>query len=339
MNVLLSSAGRRVSLLNLFQKALQRSASAGRVIAADASESAPAAYVADGFFRVPSCTDSEFFPKVLEICRHQEIRLIVAVIDAELSVFARNRERLRELEISVAVSSLEAVELTADKAATHDWLAARGFAVPEQTRIAGGSRVPADLWRSLPLVAKPRIGSSAIGVRYLRHQAELDGFVAPGDTVVEELLDGDEYTVNVYVDRAGRSLCAVPHRRTAVRAGEVSKAVTAKREDIIQLASSIAEHLPGAYGPINVQIFASKGGELKVTEINPRFSGGYPLAEFAGTRFPEWLIREARGESLSEVQPDWQDGVSMLRFDQEIFVDGSGNLLAAGHQRAEGFGV
>jgi len=339
MNVLLSSAGRRVSLLRLFQKALQHSASPGRVIAADASESAPATYLADGFFRVPSCTAAEFFPKILEICQHQEIKLIVAVIDAELSVFARNRERLRELGISVAVSSLEAVELTADKAATHDWLAAAGFPVPTQTRIACGSQVPATLRWSPPPVAKPRTGSSAIGVRFLRNQAELDGFVASGDTVVEELLDGDEYTVNVYVDRGGRSLCAVPHRRTAVRGGEVSKAVTAKREDIIELASSIAEHLPGAYGPINVQIFASRGGELKVTEINPRFSGGYPLAEFAGAQFPEWLIREARGESLSEVQPDWQDGVSMLRFDHEIFVDGSGDVLAPDRLWSEGFGA
>ncbi len=266
--------------------------------------------------------------KVLETCRREEIGLVVPLIDAELSAYARVREQFRRLGISISVSSLETVEFTADKAATHDWLVAASFPVPLQTRVAAGQRVPADLDRSLPLVAKPRIGSSSIGVRFLREPGDIEGFVAVGDTVVEELLEGDEYTVNVYIDRAGRAVYAVPHRRTAVRGGEVSKAVTSNRQDIIQLASSIVEHLPAAYGPINVQIFACKSGELKVTEINPRFSGGYPLAERAGARFPEWLIDEARGESLARVRPDCQDGVSMLRFDQEVFVDGAGNLLA-----------
>ncbi len=68
MNVLLSSAGRRVSLLRLFPEALQRSQISGQVIAADASERAPAAYFADRFVKVPRCTEADFIPQVLEIC-------------------------------------------------------------------------------------------------------------------------------------------------------------------------------------------------------------------------------------------------------------------------------
>ena len=131
--------------------------------------------------------------------------------------------------------------------------------------------------------------------------------------------------VAAFVDRAGRVHCAVPHRRIAVRRGEVSQAVTAKRDDVMRLASSIADRLHAAYGPVNIQIFACTDGALRATEINPRFSGGYPLAERAGAHFADWLIQEAAGEALGTVCTNWQDGVSMSRFNTEVFLMPAGS--------------
>jgi len=140
------------------------------------------------------------------------------------------------------------------------------------------------------------------------------------DLVVEEIARGFEYTVNVFVNREGRCVCAVPHRRLEVRAGEVSKGVTVRHRKMMEFASLVSERLPGAYGPLNLQGFLSSDDEFRVTEINPRFGGGYPLAHQAGADFPRWLIEEWLGLPSSASFDGWQDGLAMLRYDSAVFL-------------------
>ena len=122
VNVLISSAGRRVSLLRIFQRALGRAERRGTVFAADASPAAPCAFLTEGFFCVPRCGDSAYIPTLLDLCRRESIGLVVPTIDTELTYLARSRDSFEQAGGSVAVSSLETVERCADKAASHDWL-------------------------------------------------------------------------------------------------------------------------------------------------------------------------------------------------------------------------
>ncbi len=94
---------------------------------------------------------------------------------------------------------------------------------------------------------------------------------------------------------------AVPRRRLEVRGGEVSKAVTARLDDVEGLAREIGRCLPAAFGALNVQLFREEAsGTLAVIEVNARFGGGYPLADAAGAIFPRWLVEEAIGLPRSE---------------------------------------
>ena len=89
---------------------------------------------------------------------------------------------------------------------------------------------------------------------------------------------------------------------------------------LISLARSIAEALPGAYGPLNIQvIYTSENERFNVIDINPRFGGGYPLAHAAGGRFTDWLIAETRGELARFVEDNWIDGLSMVRYRESLF--------------------
>jgi len=78
--------------------------------------------------------------------------------------------------------------------------------------------------------------------------------------------------------------------------------------------------MPGAYGALNVQCFSTADGELKVIEINARFGGGYPLAHRAGAPITRWLIEEILGREPQERFDDWEDGLTMLRYDEAVFV-------------------
>jgi carbamoyl-phosphate synthase large subunit len=332
LTVLISSAGRRVELVRIFRQALAELTPGGRVLAIDSSWYSGALHDADEGFVVPRFTDPHFVPRLLELCEHNAVDVIVPTTDREWSVWSEACHRFSAIGTVVAVSSPEVLAIASDKQRTHDWLTANGFPTVRQARPAVAASDTAS-W-PFPLLAKPRFGSASEGVTLVRDSRELEALVArdearatlldgrPGDMVVQSVARGDEYTIDVLVDRAGRCLCAVPRRRLEVRAGEVSKAVTVRSEPLIDLAFGMTKALPGAYGALNFQVFADDGaGELAVIEINPRFGGGYPLSHRAGANFARWLLEDVRNLPSTASADGWRDGVVMLRYDAAIFVE------------------
>lgn len=321
-NILVSCAGRRVALVRHFQEALRDLALMGSVCAADLNFSSPACHAADRRFTAPLFTAGNFIDEMLELCEREHIHLVVPTIDTELPLYAQAREQFAEIGTTVAISSPQAVQISADKSDTHRWLNEQGVPVPRQATIDNVLASPTD-WPT-PLIAKPARGSSSIGLRRINNLEELRVIDQPETMVVETLAPGDEYTIDVYIDRAGKPRCAVPRKRLETRAGEVSKGMTVRNERLQALAMQIAGALPGGFGAINIQIFDEPTTQSRaVIEINPRFGGGYPLTQAAGARFTHWLIEDCLGREIS-AQPDvWRDGLAMLRYDEAVFVDRS----------------
>ena len=316
MNVLISAAGRRVRLVQLFRAALREAGAAGEVHACDASSMAAALLAADSSFLAPPAHDPEHIPFLMEACVQRGIRLLVSVNDKELVAFAEARDRFEEAGTYVAIMGAEAARIARDKRLTHAWLAERDYPVPRRWP---PDRLLADGELPFPLVVKPASGSAGIGVRTVSNPAELrSARAALEDPVVEERQTGQEFTVNVLASREGELVCAVPHLRLEVRAGEVSKGRTFRHPELERIAERLTRDLPRCRGPFNFQGFLTDGRGVRLTEINARFGGGYPLAQAAGARFPEWLIREQLGERPPRAFEGWQADVVMLRYDHEM---------------------
>lgn len=317
-NVLISSAGRRVGLLNCFRDTLRGS---GIVATIDSSATAPAGRLADASGLVPRCTSPEFVDEVISFCKCEKIDLVVPTIDPELHVYAAAAAQFRAAGISVCISSPESVRIGGDKVATNAWLLTNGFPGVRQSSPQQVLQNKAD-W-VLPVIAKPRDGSASVGVRVIDNWPNLETLAAAtSNYVVEEKATGREFTINAYVGRDGACVCAVPHWRIEVRAGEVSKGVTVKDPRLISLGKRISEALPGARGPLNIQCFMNAAGEIRVFEINTRFGGGYPLAHHGGAKFTSWILDELDGHKL-EWFDDWQDNLAMLRFDDAVYLPGT----------------
>jgi carbamoyl-phosphate synthase large subunit len=319
LHICLSSAGRRAGLLEGFRDALRGLGLGGQVSAVDACLTAPALHLADAAWQVPGCEEPDFLPAMLDLCLKERIDLIIPTIDTELPVYAAHRDAFAALGVVVAISGPETVAVAADKVCTHAWLTEHGFPTVRQTCVADFLAHPAS-WE-FPLIVKPRGGSAGKGVDCVASQQALRALpdLAP-DAIVQEVAPGQEYTINVLVDRAGRCLCAAPHLRLEVRAGEVSKAVTAKHRGLMELAKEMVEALPDAYGAFNFQCFLDEEAEIRVIEINARFGGGYPLAREAGADFPRWLIQDLLGGPVEATFDGWQDGLTMLRYDEAVFL-------------------
>lgn len=311
---LLSSAGRRGSLVRLLQSQPIRGDTA-RLVATDRSELSAAGHLADVFARVPSVGDEGFIPRTLEIALEHNVRVIIPTIDPEIELFATHRPLFANHGIDVWVSSPEVARLGWDKWLMHEWLVARGFSTAETYEIAN---LPNG---ALPgrVVAKPRSGSASRGVIYSDSQAALSLSELDEDYIVQSRAPGIEITVDFAVGKTGRVLGVVPRRRIEVRGGEVSKGVTVDYPKVVTLVKELAEALPGAYGALNAQVFYDQPTEsARIIEINPRFGGGYPLTHFAGANFIDALLRDASDEDVAELE--WQDGTLLLRYDSEVIV-------------------
>ena len=315
--ILISSAGRRVELIRCFRNGAAHLDIDLRVIAVDVDPAMSAAcQVADVAIRVPRCDGAEFIEALLEICTRQGVDLVVPTIDPELEALSMQAARFREIGVDLAVAAPEVVRLARDKLRTAHFLAGRGVPAPRSGRLDEVTADP-DAWR-WPLMVKPRSGSSSVGIRILSSPDQLTGLGASPEYLAQELLRGEEYTVNMFFDRAGRLLCAIPHLRCEVRAGEVAKGITRRHPALESIAWALGEALPGARGALCFQAMVDDTGRAVVFEFNARLGGGYPLAHHAGARFAQWLLEETTGRPLS-AHNHWQDGVLMLRYDHAVF--------------------
>lgn len=314
-NWLLSSGGRRGALVNI----LRAAGNGGhRISVIDNSSFSAAGRLADDFGLVPKVDDPSFCAAVLDFAKRFGTEIIIPTIDPEIAVYARNIDMFRSAGVDVWVSSSDVAHLGFDKWLLFKWLRDRNFPTMDTIEIQNASSIN---WTG-PTVAKPRSGSSSIGVHYLNSVDEVQGMNLSPDYIVQPRVVGIEVTVDFAVDHDGKCLGVIPRRRLETRGGEVSKGVTIFSKEIIALVESVANALPGAYGVLNLQLFYEPtSGDLNIIEINPRFGGGYPLAHASGGDLISALL-SSRSSSTQIV--DWKPATVMLRYDESVvFTDNS----------------
>lgn len=318
--VMLSAAGRRVALMRLIRQSIEELGLRPRLLSTDITRNSAALHLGDMWRLVPRYSDPACLEAMLALCREFQVRLIVPTIDPDLPFLAEHRDCFAAVGTRIMVSSMRTVDICNDKQHTHDWLVARGFPTVRQIDAALllGKR---EDW-TFPVFVKPRGGSASMGARVVQDQQEMALAIRDGDYIAQQVAPGREYTVDVFVDQQGRCRCAVPRLRLETRGGEVTKAVTVRCQAVQELAWRVAEALPGAAGVMNIQIFHdADSGELNVSEINPRFGGGYPLAHEAGATMARWVLEELTDRPLTANDQHWRDGLVMLRFDEAVFVE------------------
>lgn len=314
VNILLTSVGRRVSLMNEFRRAMSDLGITGRLLAADWSGLAPAYHLADEAFLVPGVNSPDYVDALLDICSREDVNLVIPLIDWELHVVARERARFEEAGARLLVSSEHVTEICRDKERTFEFLNSKGIGVPRLLTYQQAKKGP------FPVIAKARFGSSSKGVFHVRNPGGLRRFRKGSDDVVlQEFIRGQEFTVDVYAGLDGVPRVAVPRQRLQVRAGEVAKALTVRHEGIIRESMRLVSALEDCVGVITCQCRLAKAGEVKFFDLNPRFGGGVPLAIRAGADFPRWILQEHLGHPADADPEAWEAGLLMLRYDAEVY--------------------
>lgn len=315
-NILITSAGKRVVLTEIFKEAIKLRDLSAKVYTTDMHpELAPAGYVSDGCFSVSRCTDDDYLPQLLKLCESYAIGIIVPTIDTELELLAKNRERFLELGTEIIVPDFSFVHICRDKRLTNDLFERLGIRVP---------RVVDKLHPTFPLFAKPYDGSLSMNLHVVTKASELtESILQDSKLLFMEYIDRSiykEFTVDMYYGRDAYVKAIVPRERLEIRAGEINKGITRKNQ-IVDYLRQRMDYLPGVRGCICLQLFYHpETKDIVGIEINPRFGGGYPLSYHAKANYPMAIIDEYLLDKDLSYYDDWADNTLMLRYDKEIVV-------------------
>jgi carbamoyl-phosphate synthase large subunit len=312
--VLLTCAGQRVDIVTAFGRA------GAETIAADVNPLAPALYAAHRYFLAPRIDDPAYIPALAAAVADHDVELIVPLTDLDMTVLAENRGKLGAL---VLLPGAEVAERTNDKYATHLFLLDSGIGSP-------AAWLPAELSVDLPypVLVKARRGFGSRNIFRAENREELDFFLArtPVESFVQEVCAGEEFSIDVFCDLEGTCLNAIPRTMIESKGGESIKGMTIADDELVALGRDVSEAL-GVVGPATVQCFRAAPGDCKVTDVNLRFGGAFPLPLAAGSEYPALALALARGERPESRVGEFREGVVMTRFFSELtLVDGADGL-------------
>jgi carbamoyl-phosphate synthase large subunit len=315
LNILITAASRRVALIRGFQEALKRLNLAGSVITTDINPLSPGLYISDRYYFAPLTTSSDYLDRLEEVCEKEEIDVIIPTIDDELVLMGEARERFADLGVRIVISPPETSRICNDKWLTYRFFSDRGIPTPK-------TWLPEDLPSAgelhFPLFLKPRMGRGSVNTYPLRKEKELRFFVEyVKDAIVQEFLEGPEYTLDTFVDFSGTVISVVPRRRLWVRSGVMDKGRTERKEELLSLGARVAREL-ACIGPVNIQVKYHQDKPY-VFEVNPRFSGGISLTMHAGADFTEWVCALCAGGSIEPRIGEFTDGLVMMSYEENVF--------------------
>jgi len=314
MNILILSAGTRDKVVQYFKKELN---GIGKVIATDCSSVAPALYDADKAIIVPRIDDPRYIDKIIDICKAEKIDGVFSLIDPELSLIAANRDRFEKIGTKVIVSDYKMCETCLDKYEMYKLLL-------ENNIPTGKCYISKeDFYRakengeiSYPVFVKPQKGSASININMVNSDEEIDTLFAIYDNLmIQEYMKGQEYGADVYVDMISGDVTHIfLKKKIKMRAGETDKSVSVKDKDLFEKIANFAKK-SGFKGMIDMDLFLD-GDTWYLSEVNPRFGGGYPHAYEAGVNFPKAVINNLNGVANKENIGDYNEGIYMMKYNE-----------------------
>jgi carbamoyl-phosphate synthase large subunit len=316
MIVLLTSAGRRTSLLQHFQNCVHERG--GRVWASDLDSLAPTLRIADDTVVLPPVDEDSYIPTLLDLVQEHDIDLVVPLIDPGLRPLATAREAFADIGCRALVSSPSFLDAVLDKWATVQYFSARGIRTPKSWLPESSDP---DAWPD-PVFVKPRRGSASNSARRVSRDHVLHVLESTDEPIVQEVVEAPEITVDALFDFDGTLLHYVPRRRVRTMAGESIQGRTLPDAEVASWLRPVLREAGrlGARGPLTLQAFLTTP-EPTLSEINARFGGGFPLAHAAGGHYPEWIVQLCTGASVEPRLGDYETDLCMTRAYTEWFVE------------------
>jgi len=314
MNILILSCGTRNKVVQYFKNAI---AGQGIVVATDMSPHAPALYEADKYYIVPKMTKPGYIDVIFDICKKEKITGVLSMIDPELSLLAKHADDFAALGVTFIGSSYDLCERSLDKMHMFRYLTEHGYCCAKS--YTEKERFYADVEAGVidyPVFVKPVQGSASISISKVYDRETLDLLFDHSDNLmIQEFLDGQEIGADVYIDMiSGKVVSIFTKKKLVMRAGETDKAVSFKDEKLFALIEKFVEE-SGFRGQIDIDIFEVNGAYY-ISEVNPRFGGGYPHAYECGCDHMALICRNLQGIANEKCIGSYEENMVMMKYSE-----------------------
>ena len=302
--VLLTGTGKRYDIVTAFARH-------AFTIAADPNPLSPAQYAADLRVAPPRIEDPAYVPFLQRLVGEHGVGAVVPLTDLDIEVLAR-------ADLPAFVPDPEVCRATYDKYEAHHLLLRHGLPSPPTV-------LPGEEPESYPVMVKPREGSGARSIHPAADREEMEFFIryVKEPVMVQRLMRGPEFSIDLLCDLEGRCLNAIPRTMIESRGGESIKGTVVHDEELIELGRAVGEALP-VRGPCTVQAFRDPEHGLGITDVNTRFGGAFPAPMYAareGRSYPELIVRMAGGEKVEPHVGDFRHGQTFTRWFWQIELD------------------
>lgn len=314
MNFLILAAGTRNKIVQYFKRTFD---GIGNVIATDMSTLGPAIYDADKYYIVPPITESGYIELILDICKKESIDGVLSLIDPELSLLSANEEKFKTVGTTIIGSPYDLCEMALDKMRMYEWLKMHDYKcarswIDKETfyKAVEAGEV------TYPVFIKPYRGSASISISKAYDKETVDvRFAHEDDLMIQEFLNGREIGADVYVDMiSGEVVSIFTKNKIKMRAGETDKAVSFKDSALFDLIETFVMEA-GFRGQIDIDIFEIDG-QYYISEVNPRFGGGYPLAYECGVDHMKLILENLRGNANKKIIGAYEEGIYMMKYNE-----------------------
>lgn len=309
IKVLIVPAGSRITLGII--KFLKKEKNI-RIISADLDKLAPSLYLSDKGYLISSFSDEKrFWEDLKKIIKKEKIDIVIPALDPLLIKFAKSKKFFDNLNTKLLISPPKTIFLARDKWQTYKLLKniiplPKSFIEKEKVNIP------------YPLFIRPRAGSGSVDTFKVNSKDELNFYYKKiKNPIIQEYLEGKEYTVDCLADMEGKLLCCIPRIRLETKAGVSIKGKAVENKKIKEIAKKISQKIKFT-GPFFFQL-KGENDMLKLIEVNPRFGGGMPLSATAGPNIYLLSVKLFLGKKIKKI-PKIKYGLYFTRFDEEIYL-------------------
>ena len=287
-----------------------------KVLAADMDPWAAGLYLVppDARTLVPPGAAPGFADAMLDICATLGVDILLPTVDAELEPLAAARPAFAAAGTGLLLAPAAALDVILDKLTLARHCA--GIVAVPRTEPFGLAFDPRS-W-TFPVVIKPRRGSGSRGFALVPDAEALASMDRSGAMIVQDYLPGEEYSIDVLADAAGRVIAAVPRARIRVDSG-VSVAGRTVHDPELEAFGCQVALATGLTYVANVQCKRDRDGAPALLEVNPRVPGTLGLTIASGVDMPRLAVDSLLGRRVP-VHADFRE-MAVVRFLDERFLE------------------
>lgn len=256
MNIAISSIGTATSMGII--KCIKKYNSNINIIGTDINDFGYTAgsMMVNKFYKICKYNNKLYIDTLLDILRKEKVDMFIPIHDFEVNKIANNINLFEKYKI--IIPNLYVLELFSDKYKATNALNKLGILTPKIV----------DNKYNKKKILRDKIGVGSTGIKIIDDNSNIK---ISEDKFLQEYIEGQEYTVDIFCDIDGNPIIIIPRIRLEVKSGVATKVKLEYNNELINICKKILKNykLPGLS---NIQFIQSKG-QYYFIEVNTRFAG------------------------------------------------------------------